>query len=139
MSDQRNSEQEFIDKLQTRLRQSEVDIDDTTAARLHQLRRVALDAIPDNNGMPTHGSSVIALPQWQNYLLPLGSVAATVAIAVLVFNLTVLVPEGLDLHQTETLSVMDDMAILTAPDELELYQDLEFYEWLAYDKELDKA
>jgi hypothetical protein len=34
---------------------------------------------------------------------------------------------------------MNDISILTAPDDLELYQDLEFYEWLTYSKELDKA
>ena len=130
-----DTEQVFLESLKSQLRESESSIDNDTLARLHQARRVALDALPGTDSKRDTQQPVIALADWHNWLLPAGSVAATVAIAVLMFNLAAITREPQSRVENETLSVMDDMAILSAPDEIDLYQDLEFYEWLSADKE----
>lgn len=130
-----DTEQVFLESLKSQLRESESSIDNDTLARLHQARRVALDALPGTDIKRDTQQPVIALADWHNWLLPAGSVAATVAIAVLMFNLAAITREPQSRVENETLSVMDDMAILSAPDEIDLYQDLEFYEWLSADKE----
>lgn len=133
--DEQGSDQVLLDSVRSRLQQSETAIDEATLARLYQARRVALDALAKTD-RPYTQETVIALPDWQRWLMPASSVAATVAIAALVFNLAVITPEMAPPVEGETLSVMDDMAILGAPDEIDLYQDLEFYEWLSVNKDL---
>lgn len=147
MSNRQDTEQDFLDqewfdRLGAQLRESESGLDKDTLARLHHARRKALDTLPQRDHQGNYrpiNTPVLAVSAWQTWLMPAGGVAATALIAVLVFQLAGVMPEEQSPFSNETLSVMNDMEILTAPDDLEMYQDLEFYEWLAFEKETDKA
>jgi len=88
--------------------------------RMQAARRLALD------GTERPHFPWLALPRW----VTAGGLA-TVAVALLTVSLWVIVPErtgrSLD-HELESLD---------AQEQLELYEDLEFYRWLASSKQVD--
>ena len=66
--------------------------------------------------------------------MPASALATTAVITMLVINLSTMMP---DVAQDKSmLSALEDIEILADEDELELYQELEFYQWLASKNEL---
>ena len=106
-----DKQQEFVNKARQTLDQSVAELDTVTLARLKAARLTALEA-RDKQAL------------WQNKLV-LASVMSVTLVA------------GIWLIQKPVATdfPMDDMQILTSNDELELFRDLEFYQWLAYQNE----
>lgn len=126
MSDDKISEQRFLEAVKTGLTRSGDNIDEITLAKLHRARSRAIDQLARNSGLRT----------WSDWLVPAGAVTATLAIAVMVFNFAILFP-SLDAESRgrEMLSAMDDIHILGAQEDLELFEELEFYAWLVDENE----
>ena len=121
-----NHEQRLRQFSKQTLNDSLENIDTHTVARLQAIRKQVLHGSHKQGMRARYG-----LPQ--RWLLPsglIGSVAA--ALLVVSFWFTTDVPEG---RMEQTVLAMegldlDDMAVLSASEEPEFYQDLEFYQWL---------
>ncbi len=100
-------------RLRARLATEVDDIDDETLRRLRSARRAALDQLDEPEGRA-------------GYWLPAGALAATVAVVavVLVGRQGEVAPPG------DLVAVADDLEIMVAGEDLELIEDLEFFEWL---------
>lgn len=64
------------------------------------------------------------------WLIPAGGVAAVVLALSVMFNYWVRFADD-----QSPLASMEDMPLLTAPEDLELYEELDFYQWLAVEHE----
>jgi hypothetical protein len=115
------NDQDMFDAIIKDLDQAESEIDSVTLARLRQIRSQAVDS--------TVNSSASG---WINWIMPAMSVSATALIAVLAINIQLMSPE-----QEDIMAAMNDLEIISAEESLALYQDLEFYEWLSYQAELE--
>ena len=118
----RDMDAQLIEAVRNRLDEQVDGLDSTTLLRLAQARRLALAA------------AVEARPRWRrtmrlssrpagDWLVPAGAFASVLATAV---ALTLMVAEPGNGSARE----MDDVELLTAGEELELYENLEFYQWL---------
>ena len=106
---QDNKDQLFTDNARQRLDKSVDATDEETSSRLRQIRYQALNKKADKN----------------IWLTTYSAFAATAA--VLVLTITVW------LTQAPTINdelVLEDISILTSTEELDFYQQLEFYNWL---------
>ena len=120
------NEQEFLKAVKTNLDNAEQSLDEVTLQRLHGARSRALESLTIGN----HQSE----PKWSQWLMPASALATTAVITMLVINLSTVMP---DVAQDKSmLSALEDIEILADEDELELYQELEFYQWLASKNEL---
>ena len=112
-----NENQTFLDNINDKLDQGVNEIDDATVGALHNIRKAAI-AQAENKTINT----------W-NWLQPIPVMA--MASIVLVVSVT--------LQMTMTSSVLPapalaDIPLLTASDDIEFYNDLEFYQWLDAEK-----
>ena len=103
-----DKEQQFVNRIRDRLDHSVDKLDTVTLSRLKAARLTALES---RNKQPV----------WQNKMV----LATAMSITLLAGIWLIQKPVSQDLP-------MDDMQILTANDDLELYRDLEFYQWLEY-------
>ena len=101
-------DQNFIDVISGDLKQSVDDLDANTLSKLTQLRSHALE------------SKTGIVHQW--WFLPTGAMA-TACLAMLIYAVAI----APDLAPIPT---EDDIDLLSTSDSIELYEDLEFYEWL---------
>ncbi len=113
MSKRHNSDSDLANKIRTTLDQSVDDLDQDT---LRALRVARHDAVEQ-------------LRKPKRHWIPLTSVAATASVAILAVSLITLHPAD-----NGMLQEVDDMSLLTAGDDLELYENLEFYQWLAFEE-----
>lgn len=94
------------------------ELEQSTLDRLSAIRKEALDQFSSRQDK-----------QFSSWLLPGGAVAfATVAV----------IAVSLYLHQPwEKIpgTALDDIELLTSADKIELYEELEFYSWLADEKD----
>ncbi len=111
------SEQEtrFLGKARQALLASEDRLDAATLARLREARAKAVEAA----GEPARG--LFRVPNWMR-----AGAFATAAAAVIVFAVWVDPPK-----QELPVKSVDEFEIVLYADNLELYEDLDFYEWLA--------
>ena len=112
-----NENQAFLDNINHRLNQSVDEIDDATLSALQKIRKATV-AEAENKTTNT----------W-SWLQPIPVMA--IASIVLVVSVT--------LQMTMTSSVLPspalaDIPLLTASDDIEFYNDLEFYQWLDAEK-----
>ncbi len=111
-------EKAFLERARALLDESEQDLDANILSRLRQARTRALQ-----------GEKRREPRSWHWFPFPAAGMAtALVAILVAVFYITrspVLEP-----HES-----MGDLEILASSDQLDLYEDLDFYDWLAKEKE----
>ncbi len=118
----RDMDGQLIEAVRNRLDEQVDGLDSATLLRLAQARRLALAA------------AVAPRPRWRrmmrpssrpagDWLVPAGAFASVLATAV---ALTLMVAEPGNGSARE----MDDVELLTAGEELELYENLEFYQWL---------
>jgi hypothetical protein len=110
-----HTQQAFIARNKTLLDKSAENIDSATRAELRAIRQQALNA---------H----YAKPWW---LAPAPAFAATAAVLVITLSVWLNQPSSLN-----TTPAMDDMQLVTANDELDFYQELEFYEWLEHEQQI---
>lgn len=121
-STSRDADAELVERIRRRLDQQVGDFDDATLSRLETARRQALAAAdrPRRSWWRTRGSGGVFAGDW---LLPAGAFASVVATAV---ALSLMVADPGDGVARE----VDDLELLTAGEEIELYENLEFYLWL---------
>lgn len=123
MSDtSRDDDERLIERIRQRLDADTVALDGATLARLEQARRQAVAAA----GRPPRrrwSTARIDRHQPGDWLLPAGAFASVVATAV---ALTIMVGDSGNGLARE----VDDLEMLTAGEEIELYENLEFYQWL---------
>ena len=106
---QNDKDQAFLHNARHLLDQSVDAIDEETSFRLRQIRHQVLNTKPET----------------RNWFAPYSAFAATAA--VLVLTVTVW------LTQAPTMNdelVLEDIPLLAASEELDFYQELEFYNWL---------
>ena len=106
---QDNKDQAFLDNTRRVLDNSVDAIDEETSSRLRQIRYQALN----NKAEKNYG------------LIPYSAFAATAA--VLVLTITIWLTQAPDINDE---LVLQDISILTSTEELDFYQQLEFYNWL---------
>jgi hypothetical protein len=93
-------------------------LDSATCSRLAQARHLALAAAAEPRSRWRRATRPAG-----DWLVPAGAFASVLATAI---ALTLMVTEPGDGSAPE----MDDVELLTAGEELELYENLEFYQWL---------
>ena len=109
------------------LKAAKSTLDDTTAQldgqvrqRLQQARQAAVrtaNATPNSRGTP------LIRPSW---MVTAGRFAVlTIVISVVFINVTT------ESEPSVPIASIDDVPIITAPEELELYEELDFYQWLS--------
>jgi hypothetical protein len=98
-------------------------LDDDVRQRLQQARRAAIRAATSATGQPSrlavHPSRAVAA----------GSFAVLALVASVVFY------QYRSASEPSPMASIEDMPILTAPEELELYEELDFYQWLAEEQD----
>lgn len=105
------NEEAFVNKARTLLEQSEQNLDNETLAGLRQARLTAL-----------HKQSPLRV----SWLLPAGGLVATATIAI-VIGMNILTN---DLSEHEIPDAFADIELITSSDNLEFFEQLEFYAWL---------
>ncbi|HEX7538668.1 MAG TPA: hypothetical protein VF358_00065 [Syntrophales bacterium] len=119
MNEQLNEkEARFLEKARRSLLASEEQIDTVTALRLRDIRSRAVEAAGERE------KGIFRIPNWAR----IGSIA-TAAAAVLVFMIWFDTP-----RQDLPVKSADDLEIVLnvdSADNMDLYEDLDFYEWLA--------
>ncbi|MDH5443993.1 MAG: DUF3619 family protein [Gammaproteobacteria bacterium] len=115
-----DKEQHFVDKTRQTLNQSVDELDAVTLARLKAVRMTALESQHKHS----EARHTILTTVMQNRL-------------VLATSMSVILLAGVWVIQKPVLQniPMDDLHMLTATEDLELYRDLEFYQWLEYQSE----
>jgi hypothetical protein len=111
-------EARFLEKARRSLLASEEQIDTVTASRLRDIRSRAVEAAGERE------KGIFRIPNWAR----IGSIA-TAAAAVLVFMIWFDTP-----RQDLPVKSADDLEIVLnvdSADNMDLYEDLDFYEWLA--------
>lgn len=108
MSRQPYDENEFLKKIHTTLDQSVATVDEATRGRLAEARRHAV-------------SQIGRRPLVQ----PVTMLAMAASVAVLAIGVSLWWPTA-----TGTIPAADDLALISAGEDFELLEDLEFYRWL---------
>ena len=118
----RDMDARLIEGIRHRLDEQVDGLDSATLLRLAQARRLALAAAV---GPRPRWRRVIRLSDRPagDWLVPAGAFASVLATAI---ALTLMVAEPGNGSARE----MDDVELLTTGEELELYENLEFYQWL---------
>jgi ferric-dicitrate binding protein FerR (iron transport regulator) len=113
MSDPKQTEQAFLQRVKSGLDEHEAQLDADTLRDLRLARHKALESLHKPRRL------------WQ----PVGLAALAATVAVVVVSLHVLQPTT-----PNTAPGMDDMALLSAGDDFDLYENLDFYQWLELEK-----
>ena len=126
MNDDKIPDDDFLQNINASLSQSEENIDTDTRAQLRKARKQALGKLPHNNGSG----------EWSRWMLPGGAALATLTITVVIYSFSIsLSTKNTDFPGTELRAGTEDIFIISAQEDLELYEDLEFYEWLVHENE----
>jgi hypothetical protein len=104
---------DFIRKIVEQLACNEAEIQPDTAARLRGSRLKALELV--------ERPSSALIPRWLTF-----SGLATAVVLVVAVSLWTMVPKTAEIAMNP-----EDMEVLTAPEQIDLFRDLEFYRWLA--------
>ena len=110
----------FIKQSQKLLDESIDNLDSDVKDKLYMARRKALAQRSNNYQGNTLSKQFIKL-------LPITSVALTASIV-----LGILIQTGL--WQSEAINIGNDLELVSTMDSIELYEDLDFYQWLAEDE-----
>lgn len=118
MSEEKREPEALLERVRQRLDESAAQLDPTTVERLRQARRQAM-ALAAETPRPWWRPRRSPADWW----LPAGAFTSVVAT---VLALALLAGEPGDVP----LPGSDDLELLTAGEELELFENLEFYQWL---------
>ncbi len=110
------TEGELAEKVREALDRSVAELDGRTVERLRHARLAAVASAGTEKPRWWH-----TVPRW----VTVGSIAAF-ALLVVAVSLWVAVP-----RQDQLAGHVEDMEILTAQEHLEIYEDMDFYRWLA--------
>ncbi|MGB4548022.1 MAG: hypothetical protein WBI10_03800 [Syntrophales bacterium] len=110
-----NENGRFLNRVREALNESAGNLDGPTLARLGDIRHRAVEAADEGPGL------MLRLPRWVKM-----SGLATAAAAVMVFSLWFTSPK----HDLAVKNP-EDFEIVLAKDQIDLYEDLDFYSWLA--------
>ena len=113
MSDPKQPEHAFLQRVKTALDAHEAQLDANTLRDLRLARHKALESLQKPRRL------------WQ----PVALVAVAASVAVVAISLHVLQPK-----MPITAPGMEDMALISASDEFDLYENLDFYQWLEQEK-----
>ena len=102
---------DLLEKITSRLDAATDEIDAATKTRLRAIRREALASAETSS----HSA----------WWVPAGSLAAVATLAVMTVSLWTLMPE-----QDAFMPPLEDIALLSDKEELEFYEELDFYLWL---------
>ena len=108
------NEKEFLDKIKNQLNETSEHLDAATLSRLNQSRQAALNQLKP-------ASSRLK----QTWLPATGLAAAVLLTSVFLFRAEEMI--------TASDQGVDEIEIIAASDDLELYEKLDFYIWLAED------
>lgn len=108
---------ELVDLTRKVLDSSIEDMDHETLVRLREARNKAV--LVSKTGPSTN----------RNWWMPLGGFAVTAALVALSLSLWVVKPDS------PMLEHFEDIAVLSDKEDLDLYDDLEFYQWLDDEKQ----
>jgi len=117
-----NKEQDLLaKKISEQLDDAVTDMDGQTQSRLRQIRAGAIDQAINKGARPFYS------PRWLSAGIALASV---IMLTVLLMPLQ---PEHIDNNQGNLPATLaaEDLDILTEQEDLELYEDLEFYRWMS--------
>ncbi len=114
MSDSQDTDR-FLHKVKSTLNNAVDELDGATQTRLHAARRAALS-------LKTPAKARAQRPAW---LYPVGGLATAATVAVLSVSLWLAPPPG-----DNAMPPLEDLALLSDAEELEFYENLEFYLWL---------
>ena len=106
-----NNEQKFVDAIKTGFKQSVRDLDTNTLSKLMRLRRIALEG--------KLRKSFIRV------FIPAGAAVAA-CLALLIYGLAVKSPVA-------PAVTADDIELISSSNSIDLYEELEFYQWLEDD------
>lgn len=114
MTDRQSSDRSMLDGIKARLDQSTEELDERTLRALKVARHEALaqQDRPSKNWWPVTGLAAFA-----------GIALLVVGLVTIQFNDSVMLEE------------VEDLPMLTAGDDLELYENLEFYQWLVFEEQ----
>jgi hypothetical protein len=110
-----NGEREVVEIVRRVLDRSVTELDGGTVERLRRIRLAVIEEAAPGK------ARWFAVHSW----VTAGGIAAFVVLVVAV-SLWVTVP-----RQNQMAGQMDDIEILTAQEHLDIYEDMEFYRWLA--------
>lgn len=113
---------QLIERIRRRLDESVSELDAATLSRLEQARQRALSAGAESQRRRGRTRGLTGRPA-SDWLVPAGALASVVAT---VFALAVMVAEP----ENGLTRELEDLDLLTVGEELELYENLEFYQWL---------
>jgi ferric-dicitrate binding protein FerR (iron transport regulator) len=113
MNDPKQQQQDFVQRVKSVLDEHETQLDAKTLRDLRLARSRALESL--------HKPRRI----WQ----PLALAALAATVVVVVVSLQIMQPKA-----PSTAPGIEDMAVLSAGDELDLYENLDFYQWLELEK-----
>ena len=119
----RQSDEEFAKQLRQRLLQSTDELNDDVLSRLRQARANAVNAATTQNTKP---SEVLSLT-FPNWLAPASTVTAFASLG---FVAIMLWTQADNFVHSSSATFIEDIAVLSSPDDLELYENLDFYIWL---------
>lgn len=109
----KHNEEEFLEALSNRLDQRVEEIDDSTKDELYIIRKKAINR-----------ARIKSASSWR-WLKPVPVMALASIVLVVSVSLRVTMTAS-----NSVTPALEDIPWLTASDDLELYNDLEFYQWL---------
>ncbi|MEE9141262.1 MAG: DUF3619 family protein [Gammaproteobacteria bacterium] len=126
--DRQNSREDaFIEKVKNRLEEQNAALPAHVSSRLTQARHAAVDAYRQAHRDESRAGQSRA----RTWALAAGVAAVAIAAAVFVYA-----PGETELTLVPVAEI-SDIEILFDEDDLELYEDLDFYLWLAYEADAD--
>ena len=117
VNESNNKSDTLLKQSQARLEESIANIDSDVKEKLYMARRKAIAQHFNNQ----QGN---AISKRLKKLLPITSVALTASIVLAIF-----IQAGL--WQSTEININNDLELVSTLDNIELYDDLEFYQWLA--------
>ena len=108
-------ENNFVENAKRVLDQDTENLDGATVSRLRQMRYIARDKAESN--------------WWQKFRLP----AAALVTASLIATFSYVQMRTSD--ELQTVKTIEDMEILASGEQLDLYEDYDFYAWLAEEQQ----
>ena len=110
MTERNKHPDDFLRQVKNSLDESVEQIEAATLTRLRAARRTAIEA-----------GQASRQPAW---LLPAGGLATVAVVTALAVNLLISTPES------AAMPGLEDMALMADSEELEFYEELDFYIWL---------
>ncbi|MES9970617.1 MAG: hypothetical protein ABW092_11335 [Candidatus Thiodiazotropha sp.] len=116
------SDKEFLNRIKQDLDNSAEELDELTLARLGAARRRAVEAGSGSTGF--HLADILVLGRGTRAVLVMAGLLLVASL--LILRSTQPPPQD----QLQALSLIEDMELLGAAEELEFYQDMDFYLWV---------